>query len=78
MNDELLLENKSIDLKILFDFLKDMHNSNIKLDDEAMNTLKQMTFKDGQELINFCFKTGWNEAVGVLLNALIIKEENNK
>jgi len=73
-NDNLYLWDKDINLRVLYEYLVNMHKANLKLDDEAIENLKKSGINNPIDLANFCFKSGWDEAVKVLLQGIAQRE----
>ncbi len=74
-NDNLYLWDKEVNLRVLFEYLTTMHKSNIKLDEDAIEKLQKAGFTNPIDLANFCFKSGWNEAISVLLKTIAQRYE---
>ena len=65
------MENEElIEVDNLVSIFSKMYTSNIVLDEEAFKKLSEMGFKNPVDLANYCFKSGWNEAIKVMLQTL--------
>jgi len=61
---------EKIEINDLIDILTSMYNSQIALDKNAIEKLKKQGFNNAIDLSNYCFKSGWNEAIKSILQAL--------
>lgn len=67
----LLVEKEElISVETLLDVCTKMYTSNIVLDEDAIRKLQDLGFKNPVDFANYCFKSGWNEAIKVMLQTL--------
>ena len=64
------METENVDVLGLIDVLTRMYSSTVVLDRDALDKLGKGGFKHPVDFANYCFKSGWNEAVKVMLQSL--------
>ena len=65
-----MIDDENVNSSNLLNMLTKMHDSNILLDKEAITKLQKAGFKHPVDLANYCFKSGWNEAIKTVLQML--------